>query len=404
MLQRAAALGLAFAVLLTAGPRAGAATEIVDTPLLPPGIIISETRQGPVLATKEGMTIYKKLPRIAGWGHAANQAEVIGQCVYGCPSEWPPVKAPADAKPVGDFTIVSGPDGVRQWAFKGVPLQTFIFDKEPGHTLGEDTYAFNGPRVPIGEAAWLESEIGPQKPPDPPAPTTDLPPGVTVQLGTAGNRYFATAQGLTLYAYDSGSKAAPCTGRCLDQWRPFPAGALVRPIGDWAASADEGGTRQWTHKGRPVYAYVKDSTPGEPTGDGLDGKWHALVEYQAPLPAEITVRDTETVPVFAERRTGKTLYYPGFNHRPYQTLGFNHKGFLYGTVSCYNECAKLYPPLLASADAKPVGEWWIITRVDGTKQWGYRGVPVYTYGGDEPGRHLASYKAHIWTEAVANNH
>ena len=50
-----------------------------------------------------------------------------------------------------------------------------------------------------------------------------------------------------------------------------------------------------------------------------------------------------------------------------------------------------------------MGEWWVITRVDGSKQWGYRGIPVYTYSKDEPGRHLASYKEHIWTEALANN-
>jgi predicted lipoprotein with Yx(FWY)xxD motif len=384
-------------VCLLAGIGRAQAVEIAVKPVTPPDIGIVNLPQGPVFVTKDGMTIYKHLPDVGGWAHAKKQADVVGSCVYQCPEDYPPLRPAADAKPVGDFTIIANADGTRQWAYKGVALQTFAHDRHPGDTLGDDTYAFNGPRVPVGEAAWLESDIPPAKPPEPPAPTTDIPPGVTIQAGIGGSRFFANAAGLTLYIHDGNDE--PATG---DMWRPVPAGAMIHGFGDWSVVARTDGTRRWAYKGKVVYSYAKDDKPGEPATGMHDG-WHPLVEYAAPLPAEIAIRPTESAPVFAEKSTGRTLYYEGFAHRPYQTVGFNHRPYLYGTVNCYNECAKTYPPLLAPADAKPIGEWWVITRVDGTKQWGYRGVAVYTYSGDEPGRHLASFKAHIWTEAMANN-
>jgi predicted lipoprotein with Yx(FWY)xxD motif len=375
------------------------ATELATRPVTPPDIGIADLPQGPVFVDKNGMTIYKQLPNVGGWGHAKKQADVVGSCVYQCPTEFPPLQAPADAKPVGDFTIVTGDNGVRQWAYKGVALQTFAYDRHPGDTLGEDTYAFNGPRVPFGEAAWIESEIPPAKPADPPAPTADIPPGMTIQPGIGGNRFFANSAGLTLYVHDGDEK--DCKG-CGDEWRPLPAAATAQPIGGWSVVDSDDGMRSWAYKGKIAYIYAKDATPGEPSSD-LPPSWRPLIEYQAPLPAEVAIRPTETGSVFVEKSTGKTLYYEGFSHRPYQYLGFNHRPYLYGTVNCYNDCAKTYPPLLAPADAKPMGEWWVITRADGAKQWGYRGIPVYTYADDQPGHHLASVKAHIWTEALANN-
>ena len=133
------------------------------------------------------------------------------------------------------------------------------------------------------------------------------------------------------------------------------------------------------------------------------GKWQALVEYKAPLPPEVAVHVTESFPVYAEKATGRTLYYPGYRNRAYEYLSFNKPGVLYGTIMCYNECAKTYPPLLASTDAKPMGEWWIITRADGKKQWAFRGIPVYTYYADEPGRAIAATSMNrTWTEVPAN--
>jgi predicted lipoprotein with Yx(FWY)xxD motif len=48
-----------------------------------------------------------------------------------------------------------------------------------------------------------------------------------------------------------------------------------------------------------------------------------------------------------------------------------------GVSNCNDNCAKNWPPLMAAAAAMPVGDWTIVTRADGTKQWAYKGMPVY---------------------------
>ena len=50
-----------------------------------------------------------------------------------------------------------------------------------------------------------------------------------------------------------------------------------------------------------------------------------------------------------------------------------------GKSNCYDDCAVNWPPFLAAADAVPEGEWTIIERTDGTKQWAYEGKPLYLW-------------------------
>ncbi len=53
-----------------------------------------------------------------------------------------------------------------------------------------------------------------------------------------------------------------------------------------------------------------------------------------------------------------------------------------GKSACNGPCAGLWPPVMAEADAKPEGDMSIVTRDDGTKQWAYKGKPVYLYKSD----------------------
>jgi predicted lipoprotein with Yx(FWY)xxD motif len=359
---------------------ASAMAAVVDPPVMPPGFQIVETPRGPVMATAQGMTIYKQLPK----GRAAKQVEVTGICVFQCPSEWPPLLAAPDAKPMGDFAVITNAAGQPQWTYKNVPLETFVFDRKPGDTLGDDTHDFNGPRVPIGEAAWIESSVPVEKPVAAPALPSQLPPEVTVR-GTTGNvRVFADMNGMTLYR---------CDASCGGDWLPLAAGALARGTGDWTVIAHADGTRQWAYKQQAVFTFAGDRKPGETTGGG-----GALVEYQGGLPQSVTIAHTETGPVYADRASGKTLYYQGYNHRAYQFLGFNGAPF----SNCANACAAEMPPFLAAQEDKAVGDWWIFTRPDGARQWAYRGSPVYTYRDDVPGRHKAAYMGRWWTEIIAN--
>ena len=57
-----------------------------------------------------------------------------------------------------------------------------------------------------------------------------------------------------------------------------------------------------------------------------------------------------------------------------------------GKSTCNGPCATNWPPLLATADAKPSGDYTIIMRDDGAKQWAYKGKPLYLWSKDaKPG-------------------
>jgi len=54
-----------------------------------------------------------------------------------------------------------------------------------------------------------------------------------------------------------------------------------------------------------------------------------------------------------------------------------------GKSACNGPCATLWPPLMASASDQPSGNWTIVTRDDGSRQWAYKGKPVYFYQADK---------------------
>ncbi len=50
-----------------------------------------------------------------------------------------------------------------------------------------------------------------------------------------------------------------------------------------------------------------------------------------------------------------------------------------GKSACNGPCATNWPPLMAAADAKAMGDWTTIKRDDGKMQWAYKGKPLYTW-------------------------
>lgn len=61
----------------------------------------------------------------------------LSHCTGLCAMVWPPVTAPEGVEPSGEFTIIERESGTRQWAYKGMPLYTYVFDFEPGDAKGE---------------------------------------------------------------------------------------------------------------------------------------------------------------------------------------------------------------------------------------------------------------------------
>ena len=57
-----------------------------------------------------------------------------------------------------------------------------------------------------------------------------------------------------------------------------------------------------------------------------------------------------------------------------------------GKSACNGPCANNWPVLKAEASDKPAENYTIITRDDGSRQWAYKGKPLYTFAKDtKPG-------------------
>ncbi|MFL6536192.1 MAG: hypothetical protein ACJ8G8_23015 [Pseudomonas sp.] len=50
-----------------------------------------------------------------------------------------------------------------------------------------------------------------------------------------------------------------------------------------------------------------------------------------------------------------------------------------GKSMCNDKCAANWPPLMAEAGDKSMGDWTVIKRDDGSMQWAYEGMPLYTF-------------------------
>jgi predicted lipoprotein with Yx(FWY)xxD motif len=71
-----------------------------------------------------------------------------------------------------------------------------------------------------------------------------------------------------------------------------------------------------------------------------------------------------------------------------------------GYSNCNDQCAVAWPPLLAGADAAASGDWSIIVRDDGRRQWAYKGQALYHWSkdakaGDTTGDGAAGGKWHV---------
>ena len=118
---------------------------------------------------------------------------------------------------------------------------------------------------------------------DPPLPQPDLlaasvsATAQTAPAMKAADGTLTNAAGMTLYVFDRdvGGKSA-CNGPCAANWPPLMAGADAKPAGDWSVVTRDDGSKQWAFRGKPLYTWVKDTKPGDKTGDGfLNGAWRA---------------------------------------------------------------------------------------------------------------------------------
>jgi predicted lipoprotein with Yx(FWY)xxD motif len=82
----------------------------------------------------------------------------------------------------------------------------------------------------------------------------------------------------------------------------------------------------------------------------------------------------DAIPQFLWRRLGDA------QGKPLYTYDADKKGI----SSCYGQCAEEFTPFVPDADAKSAGDYSIISRKDGMRQWAYQGKALYRYAGKDP--------------------
>jgi len=71
-----------------------------------------------------------------------------------------------------------------------------------------------------------------------------------------------------------------------------------------------------------------------------------------------------------------------------------------GKSVCNSECAVRWPPLMAGATDQARGNFGIITRDDGSRQWAYKGKPLYLWFKDQkPGDTTGDGVNNVWRVA-----
>lgn len=245
-----------------------------------------------------------------------------------------------------------------------------------------------------------------------------MPEGIQVVHTVLDGPVFATAQGMTLYVWPQkamrvGFAGDPkgrsvCTDEvttktagmmspwppgmdlpeldqrlsCAATWPPLIAPEDAEPVGRWTTITRKDGNKQWAYDELPVYTSILDDAPGETNGgsatreDGGSGT----------QPARLPVGPPPNVP-------------PGFNVVTTLTgrMVVNERGYAVyswdrdppNRSNCVGACTLTWVPVAAPASAQKQGEWSIIERAPGVRQWAFREKPVYTFSEDTSRESLA---------------
>jgi predicted lipoprotein with Yx(FWY)xxD motif len=96
-----------------------------------------------------------------------------------------------------------------------------------------------------------------------------------MEADSAKGKILVDEKGMTLYIFDKDEpNKTNCYDQCAVNWPPLMAGEGAMAEGDWTIVERTDGTKMWAYKGKPVYLWIKDTKPGDITGDGVGGVWH----------------------------------------------------------------------------------------------------------------------------------
>ncbi|MDH5345207.1 MAG: hypothetical protein OEW59_05525, partial [Gammaproteobacteria bacterium] len=249
-----------------------------------------------------------------------------------------------------------------------------------------------------------------------------IPPGFRIENTELEGPVFANSEGLTLYTwplhqqrngYSGESPGKPACydevltvtaglmspyppgitlpeldtrPSCTDLWPPLLADDDAEEVGDWTIVLRRDGSRQWAYEEQPVYTSVRDAVPGDVLGGSNRRYGGDSPAYRVPIgpppnvPPGFAVRSTSNGRILTTDRNESVYAFDGDSP---------------DSSTCTGECTRKFRPAVAPALARPHGEWQLIERSPGVRQWVFRGKPLYTHvldthswsqqGSDEPG-------------------
>ena len=105
---------------------------------------------------------------------------------------------------------------------------------------------------------------------------------------TASGGLLRDKAGKTLYTFDKdAANESRCFDGCAAAWPPFMAAEGAQAKDKLTLVVPKGGGMQWAWGGKPLYYFASDAKPGDASGDGSGGVWHAVKtsEKRAVAPA-----------------------------------------------------------------------------------------------------------------------
>lgn len=237
------------AALLASAALAQAADPVVQ--------VRYDAQLGHVLTDAEGMTLYV----------FSNDEMNVSNCTGGCAEAWPPLTVEGENVPVaplaipGEFGTTEREDGSLQVTYNGWPLYGWQNDEAPGDTTGQA----------VNDVWWV----------------ANLNPVVRVAEHPEHGQVLVGPTGMTLYLFTNDEAGVSnCSGGCATNWPPLVGGfdeaAGILPLGGEGVTGELGlierddGGMQVTYDGTPLYYWIRDTVPGDATGQNVGEVWFVV--------------------------------------------------------------------------------------------------------------------------------
>ncbi len=236
------------------------------------------------------------------------------------------------------------------------------------------------------------------------APPT-VPPGVTLvevvrELSASAAQLLWTRLGdeegrTLLFAEDYRTGGSACVAACAAEFPPLLARDDAEPFADWSLLRRPDGRLQWAYQLRPLHTWSREEEPGEvATNVGLAETANLKLAERPEAAGALLPPPEWRVARFEPHRSiaapdgieaGLVLSAQAVvltDFAGFTLYAFDGAAADDGQGCSDSGCAMDWRPVAAPALALDVGNFSVASRADGSRQWAYRGRPLYRYRGD----------------------